>query len=459
MIKLRLTGGQHAALVNHLYPGDNKEAVALGLCSRSFTSEGHTLCLKEIHPIPHDKCFQREEDYVHWPTDMLKPLLEVAEKHNYAILKIHCHPGGGEFFSHIDTKSDRELFSGIHQWLDTNLPHVSCIMLPDGRIFGRAFDRDLNEQRIQQISVAGANIYQWHYQPVEGLNEALQARNLQAFGKGTMLMLSRMKIGVVGCSGTGSIVIEQLKRYGVGSFVLVDPDTIDFVNLNRIIGSTHSDAEMKVLKTSVMKREIEEVGFKTTITVYPSHISEANVVKDLADCDILFGCVDGAEGRHILNLISSCYLIPYFDLGVRLDADGVGGISGIYGTVHYIQPGGSSLLSRGAYSVGKLLAETTKRQNAEAYARNQYLAAVGESSPAVITVNMKAAATAVEDFLARIHPYRIIPNSEIDAIRIIFATSETTTVNYKDKSCEFFDKYVGIGDVKPLLRIDELGRD
>jgi len=41
---LRLTGSQHAQLKNHLFPGDENEAVALALCGRLQQLDGHTLC-------------------------------------------------------------------------------------------------------------------------------------------------------------------------------------------------------------------------------------------------------------------------------------------------------------------------------------------------------------------------------------------------------------------------------
>ena len=128
--------------------------------------------------------------------------------------------------------------------------------------------------------------------------------------------------------------------------MIVDPDFVDFLNLNRILNTTYKDAEDKLVKVEVMKRSIEEVGFGTKVAAFATHISVREVVKELADCDILFSCVDGAEGRHVLNLISSYYVIPLFDMGVKLIADGQGGIDGIYGSVHYVQPLGSSLLSR-----------------------------------------------------------------------------------------------------------------
>ena len=45
-------------------------------------------------------------------------------------------------------------------------------------------------------------------------------------------------------------------------------------------------------------------------------------VTEVAGCDILFGCTDGAEARHVLNRLATFYSIPYFDVGIRLDADG-----------------------------------------------------------------------------------------------------------------------------------------
>jgi hypothetical protein len=38
------------------------------------------------------------------------------------------------------------------------------------------------------------------------------------------------------------------------------------------------------------------------------------------------------------------------DIGVRLDADGHGGIEDIWGTLHYVQPDGSSLMERASAS-------------------------------------------------------------------------------------------------------------
>lgn len=457
MNKIRISGTHYDALVEHLYPGDNKEAVAIALCGRNSYKDDHTLCINEVVPIPYEICYERKSNLVHWPTDLINPLLEKAAKFNYAILKIHCHPGGGEFFSEYDNESDSNLFASIHSWLDVDLPHASCIMLPDKRIFGRFFNSDMQPKIIHQISVAGNTIFNWHYDNEKQIQDELQIRNMQTFGKQTVAMLTKLKVGVVGCSGTGSPIIEQLKRLGVGALYLVDPDHIDIVNLNRIIGSTIEDAQLKRSKVEVMKREVDKVGFNTDVTIFHSHISSYEVIKELSQCDILFSCVDGAEGRHILNMISSFYVIPLIDMGVRLDADGKGGINSIFGSVHFIQPTGSSLLSRQQYSLDALRAESIKRSNKEEFEKNKYLVNVNESSPAVISINMQVAATAINEFLARIHPYRNISNKNIDVVRIMF-TDCTSYSEQCDEPCPYFSKLTGIGDVEPLLNNPELSK-
>jgi len=457
MNSIRIAGFHYLQLQQHLFPGDNKEAVAIALCGRSIYNGHHTLLVQDLLLVPYELC-DRKSDFIRWPTDVINPFLEKAAKNHLAIVKIHCHPGPGihEFFSKLDNESDQLLFKSIHAWIDDDQPHASCIMLPDGRLFGRFFRSNMEIVPVHKISVAGSDVIIWHYDNDRpGIVDEFQLRNLQAFGQKTVHMLNRMKIVVVGCSGTGSPVVEQLKRLGVGELVLVDPDFTDGVNLNRIIGTTRADADAKIMKVEVMRRGIDEVGMGTKVTTFTSHVSKYEIIKEITDADYLFSCVDGAEGRHNLNLVSSFYLLPLTDMGVKLNADGNGGIKNIFGAVHYIQPGGSSLLSRQQYDLDSLLAESIKRTDQEEYARNQYLANVNESHPAVISINMQTASTAVNDFLARIHPYRNMPNSEVDAIKIDFADG----VSYPDtfsEPCPFFRKWVGIGDIEPLLNSPEL---
>ena len=173
------------------------------------------------------------------------------------------------------------------------------------------------------ISVIGDDLSFWYPQIEETVREFAK-RHAQLFGSGTVAKLQRLKVGVVGCSGTGSILIAQLAHLGVGRLLLIDPDHVEENNLNRIVGATMEDARNKALKVDVMKRNVERLELGTEVLAIPSDLATPKAVRAISECDVGFGCMDGVEGRNLLNVIASFYLLPYFDLGVRLDADGKG---------------------------------------------------------------------------------------------------------------------------------------
>src|SRR5205823_6291294 len=120
--------------------------------------------------------------------------------------------------------------------------NASAVMLPDGQMFGRVVTADGQCLPLSLIAVGGDDLHFWHEDAVEAELPEFTRRHAQAFGKGTTERLRRLTVGVIGCSGTGSPVVEQLARLGVGKLVLVDPDKVEEKNLNRILNATMGDA-------------------------------------------------------------------------------------------------------------------------------------------------------------------------------------------------------------------------
>lgn len=278
------------------------------------------------------------------------------------------------------------------------------------------------------------------------------------FGEATFAKMRRLRIAVVGCSGTGSIVIEQLARLGVGHLILVDPDLVEHKNLNRIMNATAEDAALRRPKVEVMARAIARMGLGTTVDIHHANLLAPSVVRAASTADILFGCMDGVEGRNALNRIAVAYTQPYFDVGVRLDADGNGGIEDIWGTVHYVCPDGSSLMERGLYTREDLDAEALKRTDPDEYRRRRkvgYIRGVPENRPAVISTNSLYASFAVNEFLARLHRFRWSPNRDFAERR--YSLTRDWLVNEPDAGPSArFAKLVGRGDMRPLLDMPEL---
>jgi len=448
---LRLTQHHHGVLCTHLFPGDGKEAVALLLCGRRAGAEHHVLTVHKIVPIPHEVC-DRHIDRVTWPTEIVDALISDAYGRGLAIVKIHSHTADYRRFSVTDDASDQALFTSIASLLADSLPHASLIMLPDGEIFGRVLGDDGKIiAPLVSVMVVGDDIRIWTERRLSQGSFAL--RHAQAFGNGTTDMLRSMSVAIVGCSGTGSFVVEQLARLGVGRLVLVDPDVAEEKNLNRIVNSGKEDAYLARPKVHVLATAIARMGLDQEVIPLQKTLLTPEAVKAVAECDVAFGCMDGVEGRHVLNRIASFYLMPYFDVGVRLDADGVGGIESIAGAVHYVQPGGSSLLSREVYNMARVDAESMRRTNPEMYRRlirEGYLRGVDEARPAVVGVNAFFASLAVNEFLARLHPYRNAQNKNYAYVAVNLSEMQFYT-EPEGAPCPLLEKHVGKGDVVPLL--------
>jgi molybdopterin/thiamine biosynthesis adenylyltransferase len=457
---LRFAGTHFEEVRQHLYPGDNKEAIALALCGRFNDGRVTMLLAHKVLLIPHDEC-DRREDFIEWPTERAVPFLVEAMNKGFGILKIHSHPGWYDSFSGIDDRSDKDFFSSVYGWTNSDLPHGSAVMLPDGSIFGRMIMPDLSFVPMSKISVAGDQILIWPQSSSTKIDE-YGRRTAQLFGDGTYEMLKTLRIGVLGASGTGSIILEQLYRYNVGELVPVDDKPVELRNLNRILNSRMGHALDKEYKVHMIAQAIAETGMDTKVTPFQYNAYDSpEAVKTLATCDVIIGAMDTAEGRHLMNRLSTYYLVPCIDMGISIDSDKKGGIDKIEGSVHYIQPGKSSLLTRGVYSLDQVVAESIFRKNPEEYKRLQlegqrnghkYIKDLDVDRPAVISINMQIAAIAMNELLNRLHPYKFRALSDTAKLAI----DVTADFIIPEKESDFavdeqLAKKVGRGDTKILL--------
>ena len=210
---------------------------------------------------------------------------------------------------------------------------------------------------------------------------------------------------------------------------------------------------------SDMRWRLREEDVESAVNYIEGDLMDLEILKVLSTCDIVFGCMDSIDGRHVLNKLASAYLIPLIDVGVLLEADGTGGIDSIWAAVHTVLPGGSSLLSRRVYSQGDLDAAFLRRFAPDAYEERRkvgYIKGIREDQPAVISVNMAASAAAVNELLARLHPYRFKPNGAFAIRRISLSDAEASSDEPDGEACPVMRRWVGVGDQLPFLGIPEL---
>ena len=452
---LSLSGIQQQKLKKHLL-SDNLESAALIFCHHAKSKNQTKLIAFEITLIADQDCY-RTATYITWQTKKYLSLkhIEKTDKEGLSIVTIHSHPSGFNDFSKLDDDNDKILFSSVNNWFDDNRPNGSAIMLPNGDIFGRVVNKKSKFISFSHVSIAGSSIKILRHKQKNSKIPEFAQRIIQTFGKGTFSVLNQLKVGIVGCSGTGSIVIELLARNCIGEIVIVDPDVVEQKNLNRILNTSITDAQQAQPKVEVLKKAITKIGLKTNVEVYQETTYNKEVITALKECDVLFGCVDSAVGRYHLDCLASAYLIPYFDIGVGLYADKNGNISQAIMVSHYIEPAVSNLLSREVYTSEQVSAENLKTKNPTHYQQQKkegYITGIDEDQPAVISLNMQASCLAFNDFLARIHNYRLDDNNEFNIQRMSlthgYYKNETSVNNVHP----LFVKDLGKGDKSNLLK-------
>ena len=127
--------------------------------------------------------------------------------------------------------------------------------------------------------------------------------------------------------------------------------------------------------------------------------------------------------------------------------------------IRVVLPGESSLMSRGAIRQEQFEADSMRREDADLYAerlKEKYIVGASESSPAVISVNMLTASLAIQEFLARIHPYRLDDNSLHETFWMDFMTSRIKT-EAPTPADSALGKFLGQGEIRPLMNMPSLG--
>ena len=436
----------------HLFPGDGLEAAALLLCT--VTGQRRQKWLgREVICVPHEHCTRRP-DFITWPGEYVETAIDRASARGDAVIAVHAHPGGFFAFSSADDESDRVLMSSIRH--GTDQAAGSAIMIASGAMRARIYEGD-RATPVDLVMKAGADIETWWN---DGATATGPLKAAMAFTGEMRASLGRLSVCVIGVSGTGSIVAEQLARLGVGEIILIDFDKIEERNLNRILNATHAD--IGSLKVEMFAGAIRRYRPDGEVLSVPRSVATREAALAAGEADILFSCVDSAEGRHIADRLSACFTMPLFDVGVAIPTEPLPSsghrIAEVYGRVDYVYPGGSSLMDRGVYDAALLEAEYLARMAPHALARkiaDGYLRGMAEEAPGVITLNMRAASACVVELIARLFPFREFANET--RARTIFMLAEGdedvfAESQFKNRQC--FP--VSEGAAEPLLGLPAL---
>jgi hypothetical protein len=306
-------------LQKHLLRSDGQEDLCFAFFKLSTGRERATALITEIVlPVKGER---NVHGNVSFNPDFFDRVSSLALKNGSGVCFMHSHPSGGwQGMSNDDIKAEEMLAPRVKSV--TGLPLVGMTIGTDQAWSGRFWIKEAPKQYkryfCESVRVIGNGLHVTYYDrlsPVPVFNEAF-LRTISAWGDRKQADIARLRVGIVGCGSVGTVVAEALIKTGIRHLVLIDFDTVETKNLDRLQGiGPRSVGKGKVfeLKAHLDRVKTDE---EVTITALPYSIVEEEGFLNALDCDLLFSCVDRPWPRFLLNCIAYAHMIPVIDGGI-----------------------------------------------------------------------------------------------------------------------------------------------
>lgn len=416
-VSLRIDEPLFRRLMAHLFPGDGDEHGAVIAAGIAESSRGTRLLARDL--------FLAKDGVDYVPgTRGYRALTArfVAQKSGYCAaehlcyLSVHCHGGADSVgFSPDDIASHERGYPAL---LDiTGGGPVGALVFAKNAIAGDIWTPQ-GRFALDQATVIGPQMRTLYPSPPVRpyFADAIYDRHARLFGDIGQEILRRLKVGIIGLGGGGSLMNEWLSRLGVGHIVGVDFDHVEPSNLPRIVGATRRDAAIpfslwqwkpaqwlaarlarrKVhVARRVARRANPEIGFDAIV----GDVLDERTARMLTDVDFLVLASDSIQSRLVFNAMVHQYLIPGVQVGAKVPVDEVTGkIGDIFIATRPVfpSPGNGCLDCHELIPPDRLNRESLQatERRAQAYVESDDVA-----EPAVITLNVLSASQAANDVM------------------------------------------------------------
>lgn len=268
------------------------------------------------------------------------------------------------------------------------------------------------------------------------------SRSVLALGLDNMRRItSGQEVSVVGVGGIGSIIAEHLVHMGFSRINLIDNDTLELTNLNRIEGVTYEDASAGKVKVDVVSKHLLAINPKALVNAYCNSIFDAEIEEVIARSDWIIAATDNHASRYRIQELAFRYYVPFITAGVNITVnDGI--ITDMSGEVILVRIGDKvclTCLHRLKYNeIAKEI--HPDRRVREGLVEKGYVTGRDVKEPAVKTLNAHLATMAV-DVLVNQYTERdrdtVVTVYEDNGFPVIY--EDTESVNRRDMNCRVCD--------------------
>ena len=309
------------------------ESFALILARATPVSpQGYRLLVQSIH-VPAPDEYEIRSEVCAQPTAAFRLAIEKsARKEGMSLIYCHSHPcqGGIPYFSEIDDGTEKPLAKYAQDRVP-GAPHVSLLIGSEGYR-----TRELGCGAAVELLEIGPRLVR-HFPVEETALHPEHNRQILAFGEEGQRAIQALRVAIVGLSGTGSVIAQQLAHLGVRRYLLIDPKNQRDINLNRIVGAVRSDIGRP--KVAIAKRMLKRLVKDAEIKAVQGDILDASIGALLTGADFIFCCTDSDGSRYFINQLVYQYFIPCIDMGVVIDPDDDGKVKYFGGRVQMLAPG------------------------------------------------------------------------------------------------------------------------
>ncbi len=336
-----LTDSLHQQLAGQLLRNDGQEDVCLALYAPSTgTTRASAVLGRVLLPGPGERHVHGNASF---NGDYFLRAAKEAAVAGLGIVALHSHPGGSgwQAMSGLDRDAERS-YAGLVSEL-TGMPLAGMTLAGDGSWSCRSWNRSGVPQDGESVRVTGNRfLVTWNdrLRPPPAVT-ARQDRTVSAWGKAAQAGIARLRVLVAGAGSVGLDVALRLAATGIVQVAVMDFDTLQVLNLDRMIGATINDVRLARGKAELAARLMKRAATaqRPDTRAYDMSICEPQGLATALDYDIIISCVDRPWARGVLNTVAYADLIPVLDGGIGIDIFDDGTMRNAVVRTHLVTPG------------------------------------------------------------------------------------------------------------------------
>jgi hypothetical protein len=398
-----LAGQQHDRLSSHLTRTDGQEDVCFAIWRHSTGARRSTAIIGDpVLPGPDD----RRVDRTAWFTgDYALRAAREAAAAGGGLALLHSHPAAtswqGAPEGSADAESERKIANLSREI--TGHPLVGMTLSTRSQTWSaRRWDRGRGSSiamtEAASVRVLSDSLRISYHPRLRAVPppQHTQVRTVHSWGDEVQAHLTRLRILVVGAGSVGQLVLEMLARTGIEHVGIMDFDTVELLNLDRLHGATRLDAHLHTSKAELARRLATSAATAAVFNaaVHEVSICEAEGMRAALDYDVIFSCVDRPWPRHVVNTLAYADVIPVIDGGIRLEPAPHGGLRNAYWRSHTAGPGRACIRCLGQYDVADVQLERDGSLDDPSY-----IAGLPSDSPLRVRQNVYATSLAAASAL------------------------------------------------------------